>query len=716
MVPAIFRKKSALLTLCMLAAFAVYLNTLDAGFVYDDNSQILENPWVQELRFLPRVVTNPVWAFKMTVPTNYFRPVQMGAYNLLWVAFGGHPLPFHLTNVLLHTLTTGGLVLLVLRLSREPAVAAGAGLLFAVHPVNTEAVAWIACLPELSYSALSIAVLLLHIAAWDASARRALRLKAAAFGVFTVALFAKETAVVVALLAFLLEIRLRPRLESTAGGPARILQALGACAGYAAAVGLYVVARLAAVGGMAPLERGDLTAWDAVLNAPSLILAYAMAMVLPLGLLAYHVFEPIRTIAEPAFWGALVATGLLVAGAIYLQRRRADLGLAAALVFLPLLPVLYVPAIGDNAFAERYTYLPVAGMVWLGAAALESATRRIGTARARAAALTLFALVFLAGAVGTLQRNRVWHDDERLATATLRDEPLARPMWFILANWYKKDERPERAIEVYDKALEHFPGHRWLRAERINAEYALHRISAETAVERLRSLQDPALPQHWLQVYLGNALRQSGDDPAAERAYRRAIELNPSYRPAYFGLRLALIGQGRSDPQLEAMAHGAGMTRRDSADLLLEAAAYLTAGRLERAEALFQRVLEDDPESHSALLSLALVEVERPDLTAALDYCKRAIEAEPDYVDAYQQLGVIAMRMGDLAAAVDALEQARALDPHNKEVYNRLGVAYVRSGRPADARAAWLRALEIDPDHEESRRNLERLERQSGRP
>src|SRR5215467_8574995 len=124
--PSTLWKSSAWLLLPLAAGLLVYGNALGGEFVYDDNDQILKNPWVQNLHFLPDVLTRPVWAYQTTEPTNYYRPVQMGLYNLLWHVAGPNPLPFHTLSLLLHLLNVAALFLLIRGVSRSVPLAAGA--------------------------------------------------------------------------------------------------------------------------------------------------------------------------------------------------------------------------------------------------------------------------------------------------------------------------------------------------------------------------------------------------------------------------------------------------------------------------------------------------------------------------------------------------------------------------------------------------------------
>jgi tetratricopeptide (TPR) repeat protein len=692
------RRSLAAVVLPALAAAAVYAGTLDAGFVFDDRAQILGNPWVQELSNLPRALTSPVWAFKTPQPTNYLRPFQMGTYNLLWAAGRGSPLPFHLMNVVLHALVTATLAALVLRVSGERILAASAALLFAVHPLATEAVSWIACLPELGYALFGLVALLLHVR----SAR------AAALASFGLALAAKETAVALPALVAVAELTLRP---------ARGLRgAAVATAPYLGVALAYLVLRRIAVGGLA-FAQGTYTLPETLLSAPSLLLRYLAALALPLRLSAFHVVEPVRSASSPRLALALAAVAALAAGAALLARRRPELGLAVGLTLVPLLPALTVPAVGVAALSERYAYLPCAGMAWLVAAALALCARRLAApARSGGVALALAGTLALPAAVLTVARSRVWHDDERLARATLAVSPRAFTMWSLLASWHGRRGELEQALATWESAREIFPDRPDLELEIANTELLLRRIAPREAVERLeRAMARDGESAEGL-FYLGTALGRAGDHAAAERAFRRAIELGPSLTAARDGLAAALLAQDRTGEALSTLEAAADLPQGGMRGELLEGAAHLQAGRLDQAEAVFRRALEREPESAEALLALGLVASQRGDAAAAVELCRRAVTADPGLADGWQQLGVSALRAGDVRQAVEALERAAALDPHDPEVWSRLGVAYVRAGREQDARRAWTTALELDPGSENARHNLERLESGSAAP
>ncbi len=684
-----------------LAAFAVYANTLDAEFVYDDGAQIVYNPWVRELRNLPKAISRPVWAFNTSIPTNYFRPLQMGAYNLMWAATGGRPFLFHLVNVLLHMTASVALARLILAVTRDPTVAGGAGLLFAVHPLSTEAVAWIACLPELSYAAFGLIALFLHVLGWEAPKQGRPWMKAGEMLCFALALVSKETAATLVPLVFLLELCV---------GRRGVRPAARASLPHLVTVALYGVVRLIVLGGLAPLKQTGLTAWDALLNGPWLLLSYLGKMIWPARLVAYHVFERVTSATQPAFFVALLGVALIIAAGLALSRRRGELAFACALAIVPLLPVLYLPAIGLNVFAERYAYLPTAGCTWLVAAALQLCATKLTARRAPALALLACIALSVPAALRSVARNRVWHDDERLAATTVRQSPRSRVMWGLLAGTQRVRGRPERALEVYEEALQLFPGDPTIHADIVDLLITLRRIAPVEAVRRLEAVlgQEPVVYETY--VHLGRAYSLAGNPAAAERAYRRALELNPSSKPAYDGLAIARIAQGRAAVEHTALREGAGFSWGSELDRLIEGAGHLEAGRFAEAERAFKDVVRTFPDSAGALFSLAVVAARRADHPTAIALCRQALAIRPELVGAYQQLGLSSMALGHWGEAIEALERAVEINPYDASAQNHLGVAYVRAGRPDDARRAWTAALELDPGFEGARFNLDRLD------
>jgi tetratricopeptide (TPR) repeat protein len=706
----------------LLAALLVHGRALGGEFVYDDNEQILRNPWVTELRYLPQTLTRPVWAYLAPQATSYYRPIQMGLYNLLWAIFGANPVPFHALSLLFHLLCVTLLFLLVREVGRDDRVAAGAALLFAVHPLNSEAVDWIACLPDLTYSCFLLLVLWLHLISRGGSGARVPIRVLAAVSSF-LAILSKETAVVLLPLLFLAEIWLPPpEDESAAPAEARgrtersrprlkaMLRGALALIPYILATLLYLVLRWWVGGGIAPGNRDGLTFYDALLQAPVLVAGYLRSMLIPWRLVAIHVLPATPEPASLLFIVSLLGVAALVALILFLARRRPDLAIAGSLALLPLLPVLYIPALGKNAVAERYAYLPTAGVCWLLSAGASALAGRLREPRRRAVYCALLALPAIPFAARSFIRSGDWHDDKSLAIATLESEPRAWQMHVFLSDWYLRHGQFEAALQAMEEGALAFPDQPQIKIGLISRRLQFHRITPEEAIRQLQEMAQGYPTYYDVQYGLGEAYLKLDRPAEAEGAFQRAIAINPLRVAAHEGLFMAQVAQGRAVDWSRSREQIANMPALRGMDKLLEGVAEEKAGRLEEAEASLQEALKLDPKSARALLTLGVVEYKLEHFPMSADLCRQAILLDPDLTEAYQQLGMSAMRQGRTDEAIAALAKAVVLDPADKETLNRLGVAYAKAGRAQEARAAFRKALDLDPGFAGARANLNRLE------
>ncbi len=561
------------------AAIAVYANTLGNGLVYDDRFQVVENRWITDLRYVPDILTTGVWQFE-GASSNYYRPVMHLVYMATYGAVGLRPWGYHAVNILLHVVVS----LLVFLIARRLAEGAGAtprdaipaalagSLLFAVHPIHTEVVAWVAGVPELTYVLFCLVALLLHARAGPGRGWS----RAGAAVAFFLALLSKETAITFPAIAIAYDL-------VTPGAPPRWGERARRYAPYAAAIVAYLALRAAALPEFAPLRRHAELGWAGyAVNVFPLFADYLVKLVLPLDLNAFHVFRPIGSILSARGIASLLATGGVAAASLLAWRRRSRALVASALIVVPLVPVLYIPALGENTFAERYLYLPSVGLAVLVALVLPRLRAR--SEAAHRVALGALAVVAIAWSVATVDRNAVWRDDASLWTDTVAKSPdsafVRNEMGTVLADRGELDA----AVEQYRLALRYDPGYAlalsnlgsaYLRLGRpdLAAEQAEKAIAArpglaqahavlasayaaggrlDRAIEEYRAALESRPDSVEIRVSLGNALEAAGRDDDALETYRLAVESRPDSADAHLHLGIALGERGRLD---EAVRH-----------------------------------------------------------------------------------------------------------------------------------------------------------------
>lgn len=526
-------------------AAAVYLNTLPNGLVIDDVHQIVENDWITGPRHLGEIFTQGVWDFEGRA-SSYYRPLMYVLYMGVHAVAGRAAWAYHLLNILFHAVVT----LLVAMLARrvfprgEPRAPAFldppfvAALLFAVHPIHTEPVAWSAGIADLGLALFGLLALWGHVTAEQRGRHRDVGAAIA----LLLALLCKETAVVIPLIAVAYDmIFVEPRRRTE-----RLVKGLAL---FALAGGVYLGLRVHALGGLAPTAGGaDLGVSTYALAVLALVAGYVEKLVLPVGLNFWHVFAPPSSLASAEGLQAACVVGLSAAASFAVRANRTA-RFALAVIVLPLLPSFHLGALNqglENAFAERYLYLPSVGFVLLVALAIEAVRRRAGPRTAP----VLAAVVLLAGAyaTATIARNRVWKDHLSLWTDAVRKSPGSAVAHMNYGTALIYAGRNDEGTAELRKAAAMSPGlvDRELSKGAAYLAKGLYKKAILTLHTAL-ALDPNCAPAHY---NLGLVYEARGQVEAAAGEYERALALRPDYPEAHNNLGVLHAERGELDKAL----------------------------------------------------------------------------------------------------------------------------------------------------------------------
>jgi tetratricopeptide (TPR) repeat protein len=547
------RTASWAVAIAFALGFLAYANTLGHGFVWDD--LILLD---QKIRFYRGPLD--VFLEPQALPTfKVYRPLTFGSYYLDQILWSRNPFGFHLTSVLLHAVNSALVYVLAAALGCASGPALWAALLFAVHPIHTEAVAWIACRADLLTTTFAI-LTILALLRYRASSSWA-SLAAVAVSSFA-AIASKETGAAVPLVMLAVP---GPRFTKPeeSNRPDR-----GVWLGFLAST-----CGLLAYWVLRPADRSPDLGPSAFTPSAlgSLIGAFGFYIArtfVPLGLTAYMPEAP-----GGLAMSLLAAVGVALAVALLFARSAAQsMRRFGTLWFLLALAPPLLVAVSDmlvTKVSERYLYLPSVGLCLLVASALSPRPRLLskrGPAVAMAAGLAALTLV-------TVARNRVWRDEITLWSAVVSHETrFAIPymnLGLALADAGRFDEaerayRAALAARADDTAIRDTYvnlGHLKLRqgslgeaadlfaranaiAPHASAYYGLGVVARTRARERLaagdrdaaaqefaraRAALEAALainPRHHQSQYvLASVLYQTGDMTGAVEHYRRVVDL-----------------------------------------------------------------------------------------------------------------------------------------------------------------------------------------------
>jgi hypothetical protein len=397
---------------------ALYGGTLGHGLVWDDR-----------LTAAAATAVGPALARTDA----FYRPVVMLSFALDHALWGGAAWGFHLTNLVLHAAVSWSVGTLASTLGASAAAAFASALLFAAHPVQTEAVTYVSGRTDVLCALFAIVGLLL----WRRARRPLDGWAFASAAAFLTALLCKESAVLVPL------VLLVPGAHPTGARVPRPLLPL-------AVAGLWLLWFVTST--TVPLSRGDLS--HRLPAIAGLALGYARLLVWPVGLHLER-FVVVPGWSAPTALGAWLGVAVLAVVLVLLARRAAGgavlltLTLAAYAPVSGLVPVY--PAVADRVLfgAEHFLYLPLVGLVPLFVGAWPVRARRVGP-------VVVIVLLSVWGWI-TIDRNRDWRDEDTLFRHTVRFDPPTARVWYNLANLRLAAGDLDEAERLYRSALARAP-------------------------------------------------------------------------------------------------------------------------------------------------------------------------------------------------------------------------------------------------------------------
>lgn len=550
----------AVLGLGLALTFIAYCGTVAFDFAYDDRSQVVGNPWIRSWHFVPRYFTTNVWGFhNPAVLGNYYRPLFFLWLRVNYMLFGLRPWGWHLTSLLAHLGVTLLVYYLASKLFGDRLTAATAALIFGIHPVHIEAVAWVSGVTDPSMTFLVISSFLCYLESCR-EGRRSWAGWAASLGLYALAMLAKETAIVLPLLIFAHQWILGPGAgERDAPGSkvARLRRGIRYAAPYLALIPVYLLVRATALRGLSHVIT-PLSLSTIALTWPSLLWFYLRLLVWPLGLspcyeTPYISHAELLNFFAPA--GGVIGAALILwlwagwaANSVTSRSGTAKsraIAFASAWLLVPILPLFNLSVFpkGDLVH-DRYLYLPSVGfslLLALGLRELKTGGGKLfgqpGVQVVSGLALTVLLVL------GTVLQSLMWADDLLLYTRGLRAAPSNRIVKLNLGIIACERGLYEPGMKLYRELIEQYPDF-WLGY--YNLGYAYYKLgNLEEASRYLGRASELNLLSPTAFLYLGLTRMKMGRLNEAEPLLRHAVQAAPEGSPGYhFALGIVLKAQG----------------------------------------------------------------------------------------------------------------------------------------------------------------------------
>jgi len=416
-----------------LIALAVYLPSIRNGFAFDDERDIRDNPAIVDAAGPLDVALSP---YRGDVPSGRspYRPVTSLSNWLNWVGGGGNAAPFHMVNVLLHTLACVLVVQLLLAVGASEVSALIGGALFAFHPVHVEAVANVVGRADVLMTLFCLVGALGFLDRRLSQVTRALVVAVS----YALALGAKENGVALpGLLLLLLVLPVERRHETEEDPKARTLgPELRVLAPTLVVLLGYLAVRWSVLGTLVHRDTAPyvalLSTGERVATAVANLTHLGRLLLVPVDLAADYGPDVVVTAGptSPRFWLGVVSVALTGALAWVLWRRNRLGAVALGWIALSVLVVSNLVLPIGVWIAERTLYLPSVGVA-LGVAALVQSVEQHAPRR-MASVWTGTAVLALAAGWRTLDRIPSWSDTDTVLSTLADEHPESfRSQWWL---------------------------------------------------------------------------------------------------------------------------------------------------------------------------------------------------------------------------------------------------------------------------------------------
>ena len=657
--------KYQIILLLILATVLAYANSLNNSFVWDDDLLVVDNNYVRNWTYLDAAFVSDLFHDYTVGLASHYRPLQTVSYILDYKIWALKPFGYHLTNLLLHAACVVLVYLLMERLSSNSILSFFIAGVFAIHPINTNAVTYIAGRADPLCFAAMLASLLLFL-----TYHRADRASLTQVGLFTlsiisylVALFSRESAMVLPLLVFL--------YSATLGAPQshKLRYALRCTLPFVLVTAAFVPWRTAVL----ELQNKPLHPdWMPPLSLRVQIAFRALATYFRLLIWPAHLQMERQLVVGGPSLHLLTMAGVLIACALsWLARwtwRKVPLACFGlcwfALTIAPLMGLVNLNA----SLAEHWLYVPSIGLYLCTAALYFHFDQRLSPAMVRpvrAVAATFCLVAFLALTARTIRRNEDWVSPMSLYSDTKQAAPYSARVRCNLGREYINSGDIDHALDellAAERLEPHYP-----RAKSNLAAFYFTRGDLDSARANAQACLalDPQNTSALLQLAMIDEERKDVDAARADyvRAIATTIDVHPRLQFGSFLLRAHRYREALSIFD-DAVALDPG--NANCYDLL---GAILSEQRCyQEAACAFETARSLDRHSPDADVNLGRLAVLCGDLPNAAECYQRALDIQPDDFRAHYQLGLVHWRLGRFAEAEHELQAAFALAPASASI------------------------------------------------
>jgi tetratricopeptide (TPR) repeat protein len=638
---------------------------------YDDSTYVTENRHIQE----GLTVDSVLWAFTATEASNW-HPLTWISHMVDWQLFGPNAAGHHITNLLIHILNVLLLFGVLKAMTRAVWPSAFVAVLFAIHPLHVESVAWVAERKDV-LSGLFWMLTMAAYAYYVKSPRIGRYLLV--FLSFALGLMAKPMLVTLPFVLLLLDYWPLDRFKIQKENDKKVFSAMLLISEkiplFMLSIFSCVITFIVQQGGGVVANMEAVSVDYRVANTMISYASYITKMIVPTSLAVLYPLRPSGTLLLPS----IICGIILVAITIYIicwSRQKCFMVTGWLWYLGTLVPVIGLVQVGVQAMADRYTYLPSIGIFIIFAWSISCITRRW---RYQRPMLIISAMaVIIALTICTRMQVKRWHNSITLFQHAIAVTNANYISYYNLGVAFKNKGEFTEAMDCYrkiEKMKPEFPEIYYSIGNLLKAQDKF-----DEALDNYRHALKLRPDYVDAIVNMATAMKMQGEMEQAVEKWKEAIEIDPDCAEAHSSLALAMAQQGKYNLAVEHFNHALRI-EPDSESYYILGIIYHKFGKYGQAVENYKNAIRLEPDNPTNHFHIALTYSAVGDVEKAVYHYNEALKIKPDYADAFVNLGGVLKSQDKTEEAIEVWKKALEFQPENPGICLNLSLAMTGLGR-----------------------------------
>ncbi|MEK7263252.1 MAG: tetratricopeptide repeat protein [Bacteroidota bacterium] len=643
---------SGLIIIIALASVS-YSPVVHNGFVnWDDDRMVTQTSLIRDVSF------NGITTIFSSFHNAHYHPLVTLSYAIEYYFSELNPSVYHISNIILHIFNSLLVFIVIYNLTEKRFwIALLTSILFSVHPINVESVAWITERKDVLYTLfflISLQCYLLYVRKGE----KQLFLWCS-FVVFIFSCFSKVSAVTLPVVLLLVDYFIERKFSRK-----NILEKIP----------FFTVAVIIGIVNIYAQYESYFQGTEFSIPAYS----FLNRVVVPLYALAFYLYKIIVPINFSAFYpypaeingtlpfiyycfAFLSLCGLIVFIILFFQKKILHaVVFGSGFLFITISPTLQFTPVGMAITADRFAYVPAIGLFFLAGFFIDLLQEKFATKQRVLQVIFAFcacSIVLLSYA--TYTRSALWRNDVTLFSDVIEQFPNAVLSYVNIGLYYQQRNDDTNAVMYYEKAL---------RVDSTDAEtynnlgivYQRNAQPEKAIIMFKKVLQFyPTSVDAYNNLGLAFAAKEEFDK--AEHNYKQALTIDSNYSIAYGNLANVYYNQEKYQDAIRAFQK-AILKGETSFGLYNKiGASFATIGESDSAKYYYSQALQKNPLAVEVYNNIAVLMIEKAEYDSAITYLQQAVELQPNYAFAYKNLGLAYLKKNARQQAMDAFQKAAAL-------------------------------------------------------